>query len=180
MIEQLDLFEVSNDDVYDIDLSTRQWKTYNLIKMNSMRGRTTTQREIVDNYPAEIYKDGYVWNNNPKVHDHCSTIWQDINRINAEWNIQKIVIWDDNYNYKIAETASEVEAFCQKLYWEKAMAKLWRHGNLMRKVKRDGQCRLFFKERTKAREFWQTFFDEHIDDLIDKSMETEDEKGDTE
>ena len=35
MIEQLDLFEVSNDDVYDIDLSTRQWKTYNLIKMNN-------------------------------------------------------------------------------------------------------------------------------------------------
>lgn len=172
MFEQVNIFELEENTggIYDINLTTRQWKTYNLIRSNSFNNKTTSQREIVDNYPINVYKDGYVWNNNPKVHDHCSTIWQDINKINAEYNIQKIIIWDDNYNYKIAENEQEVEKFCNKLYWEKAVAKLWRYGNLMRKIKRDGQCRLF-TDKTEAREFWQTFFDKHVEDLVEKSTD---------
>ena len=171
MFEQLDLFAVSEevDELENTKLSDRQKRTFNLIKNNSFLRRTTSQKELVDNYSAMIHEDGYVWNNNPKVHDHCSTIWQDINKINLDRNIHEVVIWDDNYNYKLADNAEEVEAFCQKLYWEKAMAKLARQGNLMRKVKRDGQANLFKEEN--MREYWQTFLQSHIDDLVILSMQ---------
>lgn len=183
MIEQLDLFtcsEKSEDEqreefnsLYNTKLTTRQWKTYNLIKDNSLRGRTTTAREIVDNYPFDVdcRQDGYVWTDNPRSHSHCSTIWEDLNKINAEWNIAKIFIWDEKFEYKVATTPDEVKEFCNRIYWHTAMSKLWRHGNLMRKVKRDGQIRFLFDDKTKAREYWETFFKEHLDDLVDMSVE---------
>lgn len=184
MIEQLDLFEssviqIKSDEdereefnrLYETHLTTRQWRTYNLIKRNSRLGRTTSAREIVDNYSSFDYKDGYVWTDNPRNHSHCSTIWEDLNKINAEWNIAKIFIWDENYEYKVATTPEEVKDFCNRIYWNKAMSKLWRHGNLMRKVKRDGQMRFLFDDKTKAREYWETFFKEHIDDLVEMSIE---------
>jgi len=192
MIEQLDLFassvmnELTEDEerqefnkLYSTNLTTRQWRTYNLIKRNSRLGKTTTAREIVDNYSSFEYDDGYVWTDNPRNHSHCSTIWEDLNKINAEWNIAKIFIWDENYEYKVATTPEEVKEFCNRIYWHKAMSKLWRHGNLMRKVKRDGQMRFLFDDRTKAREYWETFFKEHLDDLVDMSVEgdKEDEKN---
>ena len=184
MIEQLDLFEssvieIKSDEdereefnrLYETHLTTRQWKTYNLIKRNHRMGRVTTPREIVDNYPCSLYKDGYVWTDNPRNHSHCSTIWQDVNDINSEWNIAKILIWDEDYNYKFAEDQQEVKDFCNRIYWKKAMSKLWRHGNLTRKMRRDGQCRFLFDDKTKAREYWQAFFEEHIDDMVDMSLE---------
>lgn len=184
MIEQLDLFassvieEKSDEEqreefntLYDTNLTTRQWKTYNLIRDNSLLGRVTTPREIVDNYSCNMYKDGYVWTDNPRNHSHCSTIWQDVNDINSEWNIAKILIWDEDYNYKFAETPEEVKEFCNRIYWKKAMSKLWRHGNLTRKVRRDGQCRFLFDDKSKAREYWQAFFNEHLEDMVNMSME---------
>ena len=196
MTEQLDLFEcseVSEEEIkeeerktfntlYETNLTTRQWRTYDLIKRNSLLGRTTSAREIVDNYPfdADYRKDGYVWTDNPRNHSHCSTIWEDLNKINAEWNIAKIFIWDENYEYKIATTREEVKEFCNRIYWHKAMSKLWRHGNLMRKVRRDGQMRFLFDDKTKAREYWETFFSEHIDDLVEMSTKKEeDENGES-
>ena len=184
MIEQLDLFassvmEVKSEEderkefneLYSTNLTTRQWRTYNLIRRNSFLGRTTSAREIVDNYSALNYKDGYVWTDNPRNHSHCSTIWEDLNKINAEWNIAKIFIWDENYDYKIAESPDEVKEFCNRIYWHKAMSKLWRHGNLMRKVRRDGQMRFLFDDKSKAREYWQAFFEEHLDDMVNMSVE---------
>ena len=184
MIEQLDLFasSVSNiktedeerqefNELYSTNLTTRQWRTYNLIRKNSRLGRTTTAREIVDNYSCFEYDDGYVWTDNPRNHSHCSTIWEDLNKINAEWNIAKIFIWDENYEYKVASTPEEVKEFCNRIYWHKAMSKLWRHGNLMRKVKRDGQMRFLFDDKSKAREYWQAFFEEHLDDMVNMSVE---------
>ena len=188
-VEQLDLFassvmEVKSEQdeleefnrLYETHLTTRHWRTYNLIKRNSLLGKTTSAREIVDNYPAGIYKDGYVWTDNPKNHSHCSTIWEDLNKINSEWNIAKIFIWDEDYNYKVAESPEEVKAFCNRIYWHKAMSKLWRHGNLMRKVKRDGQMRFLFDDKSKAREYWQAFFSEHLDEMVEMTTEKEEEK----
>ena len=184
MIEQLDLFASSvieikseNDEreefnrIYSTNLTPRQWRTYNLIKRNSMCGRVTTPREIVDNYSSFESDDGYVWTDNPRIHCHCSTIWQDVNVINSEWNIAKILIWDENYNYRVASSPEEVKEFCNRIYWKKAMSKLWRHGNLLSKVRRNGQCRILFEDRTKAREYWQAFFNEHLEDMVDMSME---------
>lgn len=166
-------------ELYGIHLNTRQWRTYELIKRNTLMGRTTTQREIVDNYPAPFYKDGYVWNDDPRTHDHCSTIWHDLDKINGQDNMPKAIIWDEDYNYKIAEDRDEADAFCKRMYWSKAMAKLWRYGNIMRKVNRDGQTRIMFTDETEARDYWQTFFHNHLDDLVNQSLGGKEDEGDS-
>lgn len=173
MTEQLDLFVASDsnetqENEKEIKLTPRQWATYRLIKRLSVLGVEITQRDIVDNYPSSEFKDGYVWNDNPRVHDRCCTIWSDINKINAENGIHKVIIWDSNYHYKIAETEQEIKDFCNGLYKQPAMAKLWRYGNLMRKAKRNGQGKLIFNDKSSAREYWETFINEHINDYVEE------------
>lgn len=170
--EQLDLFtESASDEIEKLDnLTERQKKTYYLIKMQSMLGKATTIREIVDNYSADRYDDGYVWNNNPKIHNPCSSVWNDINKMNEDADVSKIIIWNDNYEYKLAKNREEVKTFCKHLYWQRAMSKLKRYGNLMRKADRDGQCKLFTEQDSK--QYWESFIQENISEFI-KAMENE-------
>lgn len=170
--EQLDIFSYSNEEDELENLTERQKKTYNLIKKNSLLGRITTIRDIVDNYSIEFYKDGYSWDRRNESHNPCPAVWQDINRINNDNDIHEVIIWTNSYEYKLAEDAKEVKSFCKELYWKRAMAKLGRYSNLMRKVSRDGQYRLF-KTKENAREYWQTFMTEHLDDLANMSIEEE-------
>jgi len=146
------------------NLTTRQWRTHDLILANSEQGKETTQREIYENYPydAETRKDGYVWNDNPKSHDHCSAIWHDINDINASDVVHKVIIFN-NFVFKVAENEEEVKAFVTNLYWDKAMSKLWRYSNLLRKAKRDGQVRLVFEEESQAKECFETYIKNAVD-----------------
>ena len=57
---------------------------------------------------------------------------------------------------------------------KKAKSKLWRYGNLMRKVKRNGQGRIIFDSKSQARTFWETFLNNSIDDLVKLSVENGD------
>lgn len=175
MYEQMSIFDDFSDKSTS-NLTERQKSTYHIIKRNSYYGRTTSQKELVDAYSNEMYKDGYVWNNNPKIHDHCSTIWSDINKINKDAQIHEIIIWDDSYNYKLAESSKEVEEFCDRVYLTKAFAKLVRSANLIRKVKRNGTYNLF-ADKSKLDEFWHTFLDRHFEDIVNLDMkESADEK----
>ena len=158
-------------------MNTRQWKTYELIKKNSLNGKITTQLEIVENYPyvvtdlfeRKIVKDGYTWNTNPKVHDHCSMVWSDIEAINSDDNIQKIIVSPNPYEYKLAETPEEVEEYCHKKFYKPAMAKLVRQSKMLHKVKQDGQGKLLFKDKTQARDYWETFLKVSVNDLVEMS-----------
>lgn len=149
------------------ELTTRQWRTHDLILRNSEEGRETTQREIYENYPyAEDRKDGYVWNDNPKTHDHCSAVWADVDAINASDVVHKVIICN-NFVYKMAENEEEVRAFINGLYWNKAMAKLWRYSNLLRKVRRSGQTRLSFDDESKQKEYFETYIRRAVEDATE-------------
>ena len=148
-----------------MELTTRQKETLKLIIRNSIIGLKTTQLEIYENYPYEpnLRKDGYVWNSKATSHDHCTAIWTDINAINANDEVDKIII-PNNFTYKIAENWDEVDAFTKELYWEHAMAKLWRYGNMRRKAKRNGQCVLPLDDQDK--EDFQAYIKNAVDHFI--------------
>lgn len=138
-------------------LTPRQEATYNLIVKNSEIGNSTTQKEICDNYPFDPVerKDGYIWNDSPKAHDHCTTVWSDINAINNDRN-KKIIIYD-NFVYWVARNKKEVKDFVNNLYLTKAIAALSRRNNLLRKADRDGSIDLFDTEYA---------FEPFIEDLL--------------
>lgn len=180
--EQGDLFvestrenEMEQCEDKDKELTTRQWRTHDLIVRNSQMGKVTTQREIYENYPFDAIsrKDGYVWKDNPKAHDHCTPIWTDINKINACDKVHKIII-PNNFTYKVAETQQEVNDFTEEYYFQPAMAKLWRYANLRRKAKRDGQGRLPLKEDSKEREYFESF----VKQIIERELNNEEEHRD--
>ena len=159
------------EDTEEKELSTRQWRTHDLIVRNSQMGKTTTQREIYENYPFDIQyrKDGYVWRDNPKFHDHCTAIWEDINKINASSTVHKIII-PKNFTYKVAESQQEVREFIEEYYLAPAMAKLWRYSNLLRKSRRDGQGRLPLKDNSKEREYFESFVKQPLENIVDQYL----------
>lgn len=159
-IEQLSLFDSQVEVVEPVrvepsyELTPRQWALYRLIKANTLEGRKTTQREICNAIPE------YEWVDNDKVHDHCSSIWGDINALNFHPNIQKTII-SDNFEYWIG-SKKEVEAYCDKL-WQAISPRLSRYWNIVKKMKLDGQGQIFsargdlIDEDSKARSYIESF-----------------------
>lgn len=147
-------------------MTDREQATYDLIVRNSEQGYITTQREIYENYPydPEERKDGYRWNDNPKVHDHCSMVWQDINRINAERGNKPIIFSD--YVYTVPHNQAELEMFCKEHYWDKAMSALWRYGNLLRKGKADGTVDLLEADEEEEYKAFEAF----VKNAIEQAM----------
>lgn len=185
--EQLDLFfaasleeekktnEEPSEETEEKGLSTRQWRTHDLIVANSQNGKITTQRDIYNNYPydRELRPDGYRWREKSgENHDHCTSIWEDINKINASSLIHKIII-PKNFTYKVAENQQEVKDFIEEYYLAPAMAKLWRYSNLQRKARRDGQCRLPLKDKTKEREYFESFIKKPLENIVDQYLQGE-------
>jgi len=163
------------------ELTPRQQATRRLIEENSKQGRMTSQREIYLNYAydKETNPKGYRWNDSDKVHDHCISVWFDINALNFSPKTEKIIISDSDYNYKLAENMEEVKAFAKALYYDMAMAKLVRYSNLLRKARKDGQGKLLsvnnvpIDKTSKARPFVEAFLPTFMEDLISE-MERED------
>lgn len=121
-------------------LSERQKATYDLILKNSLQGRTTTQREIFENYPISEYKDGYVWSTNPNSHDNCSQVWKDIVEINFSEEVDKIII-AKNFTYKIATNEPQATIFAER-YLYSGLAKLKRYRAIRKKINANGTGRL--------------------------------------
>lgn len=129
-------------------LNDRQVALKTLIHINSfVECRKTTQKEICDKI------DGYVWNTNDKVHDHCSLIWEDINTINSN------TIRNNNEGYIITKkneywigTRKETETYLEDLI-ERIKPSLFRAIQLKRYLKKDGQYDLF-------KEMFNEFFKE--------------------
>lgn len=187
---QLDLFQASgkietNDDSEqpreikvddpgeeEKELTPRQWRTHDLIVANSQMGKITTQKDIYNNYPydRELRPDGYRWKEKSgENHDHCTAIWEDINKINANNKVHKIII-PKNFTYKVAESQEEVKDFITEMYFEPAMAKLWRYSNLKRKALRDGQGRLPLKDKSKEREYFESFIKKPLENIVDNYL----------
>jgi hypothetical protein len=153
-----------------MELTTRQWRTYNLIKENSLNGRKTNQYEIYAYTPAGVYKDGYVWNNNPTSHDKCPMIWSDIEKLNFSNKIEKVIVFKD-FEYWIAKDEDDAKEFAKK-YLADALKKLKRHWRIINKVKLDGQMKLLstdgnaIDEKSNARDYVETYLLKELENDI--------------
>ena len=77
------------------------------------------------------------------AHDHCVSIWTDINGakgLNFSSEIQKTII-SDNFEYWLGNK-EEVEEYQKKL-WRDLYPRLVRYWNIVSKAKMDGQGQLF-------------------------------------
>ena len=172
MFEQIDLFSASiteeemqeqHDKHYkQKKLETRQWALFNLIYHNSIvECRKTTQREICD----KLGEYGYKWNSDEKCHDHCTTIWSDITKLNLSGQNDKVIISKDFF-YWIGNE-EETKEFVNNL-WNDLLPRLVRYWNYSKKISKDGQGQLFstrldpISENSKAREFIDAYGKERI------------------
>lgn len=130
-------------------MNERAKNTYELIKSNSLKGLVTTKKEIVDNYPynPEVRKDGYVWNDNPKSHDKCSTVWEDINEINLDCETEIVISYKGKY---WIGTKEETKGFIKDYFYVQCKPSLKRYWNMFRKLVNDGNMDIFKEEVYKA------------------------------
>lgn len=161
---QLDLFETTETEV-ETKLTSRQWAIYRLIRENSLiNGRKTTQKEIVDTVGM-----GLVWNDDPKCHDHCSALWNEIKDINLSCEIEKLIISKD-FEYWLGNE-EETMAYIDKL-WKDLSPRLSRYWKYLNKAKMNGYGKLLsnqlkpIDEDSKARAFVESFNDRGIDNDI--------------
>lgn len=151
-MQQLDIFSIQIEPVKS-ELSSRQWKLYNLLK-RAPYGEWTTQDEILDMIPE--YRE-----TNRKSHDKCPTIWSDIQKINFAETIEKIIIID-NFKYKLAENQAELKEYAD-MYMYKALLGLERYHNITRKMGLNGQMKIVdhrgkvIDGTTEAREYIETY-----------------------
>lgn len=123
-------------------MTNREQATYDLILANSERGLLTTKKEIVENYPfdREVRVDGYVWNENPKSHDNCSTVWEDINTINFQLDTKIIISYRGVY---WVATEKEVKDYVKHYFFTKCRPALKRYWNLLKKLEIDNTVDLY-------------------------------------
>ena len=162
MVEQLDLFKITEEDLQEIHdnkttekkLTPRQWKLYNLVKSNSEQGLKTTQREIFEKV------DGYVWNDEITCHDHCVVINSDVRAINLSPRTEKLICYK-NFEYWLG-TKEESKEFIDDL-WQQLIPRLTRYWFYVNKLKEDGQGKLLSKAlkpidaTSDAREFVESY-----------------------
>lgn len=133
-------------------LTTRQWELYNFIKNND----GVSQEDICQNIA------GYVWNDNPKVHDNCLSIWRDVEQLNNSPEIEKVIIRNKENLYKLCETREEILDYVngQKNKLIRAAIRLRVASN---KLKLDGQMKIISTKddpidgNSQARDFVETF-----------------------
>lgn len=145
-------------------LNERQWATYRLVLQNSLNGRITTQKEIIDNYPydSDYRVDGYVEKNyGEHNNDKCRQVWTDIQFINNCSTIEKQIIID-NYTYRLA-TETEGLDYSNHLK-AKALGILARAWNIEKKIKKNGCGKLLDEngEFTEKQEFIESVMKEFI------------------
>lgn len=138
MVEQLDLFEESENQEQENDndkLTDRQKALLKYIEENSLiHHRKTTQKEICE------YVNGFEWNEDEKCHDHCTTIWSDIAKINLSYKTDYVIISKD-FEYWIGNK-DETKAFIDRL-WKDLEPRLKRYWAYLKKIERDGQGQIF-------------------------------------
>lgn len=131
MVEQLDIFAESAIQEED-KLTPRQHRLRNWLTYHFESGRYFTIEEICN---ADI---GYTLNTNPKTHDKCIALANDIKAIN--WNIcerYKIIIKDNKGSCKLAESETEFNAW-RDAELAKVEKKYQYLNNLKWKAARDG------------------------------------------
>lgn len=161
-ITEQDLQEQFDKKNKENKLTPRQWGVLNLIEKNSLKEhRKTTQREIFEKVA------GFEWNDEPKCHDHCVAIWNDIKDINLSYQTDKIII-SKNFEYWIGNDEETTE-FIDKL-WNDLAPRLTRYWAYLKKAERNGQGIFIDRkgnvidENSQAREYIESYGKKRIGD----------------
>ena len=137
-------------------LTTHQWRLYDFIKLHTELGVSELKvKDIVDAFPNEYYlkeRDGN--------YSNCPQLYKDIDTLNASYEIDKIIIKNNN-NFKVA---NEEEA---KAYYNKNMTRainyFMKAHQVRWKMNKDNQGKLLsnqlrpIDDESKAREFIEAF-----------------------
>lgn len=117
-------------------MTERQKALLELIQLNSNNNLKTSKREICD----KLGHLGYRWNANPRVHDSCADIWNDVAEINLDMSVDKVIISKQGY-YWIG-TYSDTKEFLQRCMND-LLPRWQRYWAICRKIKYNGQVDLF-------------------------------------
>lgn len=141
-----------------MELTTRQWKLYELLKDNA--DKWLTQREIYERLKDHYRKEEF---DEANFHDSGVRYWQtlDIRRINESGVIQKIILStsqgikianEDEYKAYSINRWKSIKGMIKRLAWKDHKAKL------------NGQMRLVFGD-SMARDYFETFAEEYEEGL---------------
>lgn len=128
-IEQL---KKEREEFFSKNLTTRQHRLIDYLEDNFISGKYFSIEELCESGL------GYVLNKNPKIHDKCAALGNDIRQIN--WKVgsrYSIIVKDKKGGCKLCESKIEFES------WKKSelepLEKKWQYlNNLEYKAKQDG------------------------------------------
>ena len=111
-------------------LNERQTALYNYLLEN---GKVNV-RDICQALPTY-----YTLDLSERSHNPCSMVFADADRLNADCDIEKIIIHDSEYNFWLARDYDEVTQFVDKLYRKRALHALTKRWRLLKKARANGQ-----------------------------------------
>lgn len=137
-----------------MELTTRQWKLYELLKDNS--DKWLTQREIYERLKDHYRKEEF---DEANFHDSGVRYWQtlDIRAINQSGVIQKIIL-STPQGIKIANEEEYKEYSINR--WKSIKGMIKRLAWKDHKAKLNGQMKLVFGD-SMARDYFETFAEEY-------------------
>lgn len=145
-------------------METKLWELYNFIKDRSLNKIQTTVQDICIFFP-----EYYTLNAKECNYSNCPTLYKDIDEINASYELEKIIIKDNN-NFQLG-TEDQCMRYAQKLR-NQAFKQLKKYWNIERKIQHNGKGKLLslkgdiITEQSKARTFVESF----IDDLLKENL----------
>lgn len=129
-------------------LTPRQWALKRFLEYNFVAGRFFTIEEICENVYLPNGCRAYELNTNPRIHDKCIALSNDVREIN--WNVvegYKILVKDKKGGVKLCETRKEFEEWRENEL--KPLDRKWKYlNNLVWKRDEDGKAPLFKKNLT--------------------------------
>lgn len=169
MIEQFNIFDFVEEEKVNEEtlqkkhdkkfqqkkLTSEEWECYRIIRENSLLGKKTTQKELCNRL-------GLKYNDDIKAHDPCPKIWTMISHINLSFEVEKIIITHE-FNYWLG-CEEETKVFMEKL-WNDLAPRLSRYWAFLKKLKRNGQGKLFstqlapIDDDSQARAFVESYLD---------------------
>lgn len=146
----------------ECELTTEKWSLYNFIKARTLNGEKTTVKDVCEKFP-----DIYHLNDKESNFSNCPNLYKDIDFLNEHWQIEKIIVKDNN-NFHLA-TEEEAKTYAKKIKVRglKLLKKYW---VVYRKIEKDGQGKCTtakgdpIDEKSKARRFYESFIDELIEE----------------
>lgn len=138
-------------------MESKLWNLYNFIKKRTLAHIKTTVEDVCNEF-----KDTYKLNAKESNFSNCPKLYEDIDTINSDDHIQKIIIKDNN-DFRLA-TEQEAHEYEQKLL-TRALKELKKYWAIKRKIDHNDKARIFtadgkyIDENSQARQFIESFID---------------------